>query len=213
MIIERLFADAARAVACRDRQGRRDQSRSARSRERRRCGRRPRGVPGLLPHRRLLHADAGPFQRARADADQAVRGDRRDRRAARPSVGPDRTRTSSRNPAVLLALIVSETLIGALIGLMARLYVLALQFIGSAIAMLIGYGGAGGAGHRRAGPAGSARLADLLLGAAAAVRVRLPSRGHQGAGHVLRPRAGQRLVQSADARWSTSPTRSRNPSW
>lgn len=38
-------------------------------------------------------------------------------------------------------LIVSELLIGALIGLMARFYVLALQFIGSAIAMMGGYGG------------------------------------------------------------------------
>ena len=66
---------------------------------------------------------------------------------------------ASRNPAVLLALIVSETLIGALIGLMARLYVLALQFIASAIAMLIGFGGTSGAGHRRARSAGGARLA------------------------------------------------------
>jgi len=52
---------------------------------------------------------------------------------------------ASRNPAVLLALIVSETLIGSLIGLMARLYVLALQFMATAIAMLMGFGGNGGA--------------------------------------------------------------------
>ena len=53
---------------------------------------------------------------------------------------------ASRNPAVLLVLIVSESLIGALIGLMARLYVLSLQFMASAIATLIGYGGVSGAG-------------------------------------------------------------------
>ena len=67
---------------------------------------------------------------------------------------------ASRNPAVLLALIVSETLIGALIGLMARLYVLALQFIASAIAMLIGYGGAGGAGIDEPDP--QAALGSLI---------------------------------------------------
>ena len=44
-------------------------------------------------------------------------------------------------PDALFLMIVSETLIGALIGLMARLYMLALQFMGSAIAMSIGYGG------------------------------------------------------------------------
>lgn len=41
----------------------------------------------------------------------------------------------------LAAMIVSETLTGALIGLIARFYVLALQFAGSAIAMMTGYGG------------------------------------------------------------------------
>ncbi len=47
----------------------------------------------------------------------------------------------SRAPAALATLIVSELLIGALIGIMTRIYVLALQFIGSTIAMMIGYGG------------------------------------------------------------------------
>lgn len=47
---------------------------------------------------------------------------------------------SRRNDALLL-LIVSELLIGALIGLMARLYVLALQFIGAAVAMSMGFNG------------------------------------------------------------------------
>lgn len=51
-----------------------------------------------------------------------------------------------RRPVVLVPMIVSEMLIGALIGIVARFYVLALQFIGSAIAMLIGYGGTSGPG-------------------------------------------------------------------
>jgi flagellar biosynthetic protein FliR len=53
---------------------------------------------------------------------------------------------ADRRPEVLLPRIVSELLIGILIGLMARLYILALQFIGAAIAMLIGYGGTSGPG-------------------------------------------------------------------
>ncbi|MEJ6782391.1 flagellar biosynthetic protein FliR [Aminobacter sp. Piv2-1] len=47
-------------------------------------------------------------------------------------------------PGVLMPMIASELLIGGLIGLMARLYILALMFIGSAIAMLIGFNGIGG---------------------------------------------------------------------
>lgn len=47
-------------------------------------------------------------------------------------------------PGVLVPMIASELLIGGLIGLMARLYILALMFMGSAIAMLIGFGGVGG---------------------------------------------------------------------
>lgn len=53
---------------------------------------------------------------------------------------------ADRRPAILGPMIVSELLIGALMGLMARFYVLALQFMGSAIAMLIGYGGMNGPG-------------------------------------------------------------------
>ena len=49
-------------------------------------------------------------------------------------------------PDALFLMIVSETLIGALIGLMARIYMLALQFMGSAIAMSIGYVGQMGPG-------------------------------------------------------------------
>ncbi|PZO81817.1 MAG: flagellar biosynthetic protein FliR [Mesorhizobium amorphae] len=51
---------------------------------------------------------------------------------------------ADRAPATLGPRIVSELLIGGLIGLLARIYVLALQFIGTAIAMLIGYGAPGG---------------------------------------------------------------------
>jgi flagellar biosynthesis protein FliR len=53
---------------------------------------------------------------------------------------------ATREPAVLLALIASESLTGALIGLMARLYVLALQFMAAAITTLIGFGGANSPG-------------------------------------------------------------------
>lgn len=42
---------------------------------------------------------------------------------------------------VMVMLIASELLVGALIGLVTRFYVLALQFIGSVIAMTTGYGG------------------------------------------------------------------------
>ncbi|MCO5080200.1 MAG: flagellar type III secretion system protein FliR [Rhizobiaceae bacterium] len=51
-----------------------------------------------------------------------------------------------RRPAILMPMIASELLIGGLLGLMARFYMLALQFMGSAIAMLIGYGGMNGPG-------------------------------------------------------------------
>ena len=47
-------------------------------------------------------------------------------------------------PGVLMPMIASELLIGGLIGLMARLYILALMFIGNAIAMLIGFNSVGG---------------------------------------------------------------------
>ena len=115
---------------------------------------------------------------------------------------------------MLLALIVSEMLIGALIGLMARLYVLALQFMASAIAMLIGYGGAGGPGIDEPDP--QAALGSLIISFSALLLLFVFDFHHEiikALVHVLRSRAGQRLVQSADRRWSTSPTRSRNPSW
>ncbi|TIM90453.1 MAG: flagellar type III secretion system protein FliR [Mesorhizobium sp.] len=44
-------------------------------------------------------------------------------------------------PQVLVPMIVSELLVGGLIGAMTRLYMEALRFMGSAIAMMIGYGG------------------------------------------------------------------------
>lgn len=59
---------------------------------------------------------------------------------------------ADRSPGVLLPRIVSELLIGLLIGLLARLYVLSLQFIGASIAMLIGYGGTGGLGIENGEP-------------------------------------------------------------
>ncbi|WP_274425791.1 flagellar biosynthetic protein FliR [Chelativorans sp. YIM 93263] len=51
---------------------------------------------------------------------------------------------ASRRPDALLVLIGSELLIGALIGLIARFYVLALQFIGTSMAMMMGFGMADG---------------------------------------------------------------------
>lgn len=51
-----------------------------------------------------------------------------------------------RRPQVLMPMIASELMIGALIGVMARLYMMALSFIGTAMATLIGYGGMAGMG-------------------------------------------------------------------
>lgn len=50
----------------------------------------------------------------------------------------------SARPDALLLLIISELLTGAVIGLLVRFYVLALQFIGSAVTMMIGLGGMAG---------------------------------------------------------------------
>lgn len=51
-----------------------------------------------------------------------------------------------RRPEILAPMIVSELLIGGLIGIMARIYILALQFIGAGIAMMIGYSSMAGPG-------------------------------------------------------------------
>ncbi len=53
---------------------------------------------------------------------------------------------ADRRPGVLAPLIASELLIGGLMGLMTRFYILSLQFMGSAIAMLVGFGGTSGPG-------------------------------------------------------------------
>lgn len=72
-----------------------------------------------------------------------------------------------RNPAVLLPMIVSELMIGALIGLITRIYLLALQFMGAGIAMMIGYGGIGSPGIEEVEPqaplAGIISFSALLL--------------------------------------------------
>ncbi|MCX8569815.1 MULTISPECIES: flagellar biosynthetic protein FliR [Hyphomicrobiales] len=47
-------------------------------------------------------------------------------------------------PGILMPMIASELLIGGLIGLMARLYILALMFMGNGVAMLIGFNSVGG---------------------------------------------------------------------
>lgn len=51
----------------------------------------------------------------------------------------------SRRPEILVPLIVSELVTGALIGLVARFFVLSLGFMASAVAMMSGYGGVPGA--------------------------------------------------------------------
>ncbi|MBN9070470.1 MAG: flagellar type III secretion system protein FliR [Rhizobiales bacterium] len=53
---------------------------------------------------------------------------------------------ADRRPGILAPLIASELLIGGLMGLMTRFYILSLQFMGSAIAMLVGFGGTSGPG-------------------------------------------------------------------
>ncbi|MGE0500379.1 MAG: flagellar biosynthetic protein FliR [Rhizobiaceae bacterium] len=65
-----------------------------------------------------------------------------------------------RRPVVLLPLIASELLIGATLGLLARIYVLALSFIGSAIAMMIGFTGMAGNGIEEPEP--QAALAAII---------------------------------------------------
>ena len=70
----------------------------------------------------------------------------------------------SKQPGVLLPMIVSEVMIGGLIGLVTRVYILALQFAGAAIAMMIGYGGMAGPGIEEPEP--QAPLAAIISFAA-----------------------------------------------
>jgi flagellar biosynthetic protein FliR len=70
----------------------------------------------------------------------------------------------SRDLSSLVPMIVSETLIGALIGLLARIYLMALQFIGSAMGMLIGFQAIGGSGIANGEPEGP--LGELISFAA-----------------------------------------------
>lgn len=69
-----------------------------------------------------------------------------------------------RRPEVLVPAIASELMIGLLIGLLARFYVLALQFLGSAIAMLVGFSAMGGPAIEEAEP--QAPLAAIISFAA-----------------------------------------------
>ena len=50
---------------------------------------------------------------------------------------------SKATPPTVVQLIASETLVGSVIGIMARLFFLALQFMGTAATMLVGYSGMG----------------------------------------------------------------------
>jgi len=62
---------------------------------------------------------------------------------------------ASREPDAMLLLIGSELLIGAAIGLLARFYMMALQFIATGMATLIGYGNMGGAAVEEPEPQGA----------------------------------------------------------
>lgn len=66
----------------------------------------------------------------------------------------------SRRPDVLLPMILSELLTGALIGLLARIYMMAIQFMGSSIAMLIGFTSIGGVSVEGGEPQGP--LGDMI---------------------------------------------------
>lgn len=72
-----------------------------------------------------------------------------------------------RNPNALLLLIGSELLVGTLIGLTARIFTLALSFIGQGIATMVGYGAVGGTAIEENEPqaplASIISLAALLL--------------------------------------------------
>ena len=54
-------------------------------------------------------------------------------------------KASTSSTAAYLALVVSESLIGAMYGMMARLYTLGLQLIGTIVSMMIGFSAPGGA--------------------------------------------------------------------
>lgn len=68
--------------------------------------------------------------------------------------------TSDDSPIAVLGLIASETIIGSIIGLMGRMFFLALQFAGSAITMLIGMSDTPGAQIDETEP--SAALTSLI---------------------------------------------------
>ena len=64
------------------------------------------------------------------------------------------------HPQVLVPMIVSELLVGGLIGAMTRLYMEALRFIGAGIAMLVGFNSNGGTAIEEAEP--QAPMAELI---------------------------------------------------
>ena len=64
------------------------------------------------------------------------------------------------HPAILVPMIASELLVGGLIGIMTRLYMQALRFIGAGLAMLIGFNTAGGTAIEEAEP--QAPMAELI---------------------------------------------------
>ena len=134
--------DAAGAVACRDRARRGDQVARNDLVTPIAAGHGPRGVPDVLPDRQLPDADAGLLEPAHADAGPAVH---RHRHHAGPgaAAAADVARRSWTALRVRRAvgLIVSEMMIGALIGIIGRMFFLALQLMATAAAQVIGFAG------------------------------------------------------------------------
>lgn len=73
----------------------------------------------------------------------------------------------SPQPSILIPMVVAELLVGALIGLLARFYLLAMQFMASAVSMMSGLGGMPGQGIEEPDPqtplAGIISLAALVV--------------------------------------------------
>ena len=129
-----------------------------------------------------------------------------------PLLGPDVEKLIDKaSPLVLLRLIVSETLIGGLIGFMGRIFFAALETLGTAIAQEMGLANSLGAPIDEMEPIPTiASLADLL-GDDLALRDR------SALGSVARHRrllpgfADRRRAFRRNSGWSRSPIRSPNP--
>ncbi len=158
MIIERLFTTLPVLPMSKSPRAWRSAS-SAPSREHRHRNADYRGVSGLLPHRQLLHADAGPVQRPRRAAGPPFRGGRRHLCADGQPVGSDRPlcQQSADRPGAAGRVRNPDR---GLIGMLARIYMLAMSFIGTAVANLIGFTSVGGISVEGGEPQGP--LGDMI---------------------------------------------------